>query len=540
MKFDYQRFFPYPSVRAEQEVSIAFALDAFLNCQKKFVVLELGTGVGKSAVGMTVGRYIDAEPKKDDAFKPGMYALTTQKVLQEQYVNDFGPPSGNLISIKSAANFQCEFYPNNTCSESLGILKNEKKGTQFWRKCTLDCCYKRQKARFLESHEGITNFSYFLAETMYGGKITPRELLVVDEAHCVEEELSKFVEVVVSERFMSDVLKLSWPDVSTERGVFEWLRDVYCPTLSMHIARVEAMIAKFKLEEKIKEFESIAKQYDMLDKHVCKLHRFLEMWSDDNWIMNVIPAFGRSKRKLEFKPVDVGPYSHDLLFRFGRRVLMMSATIINRDVFCDTLGIDKSDVAFLSIDSPFPVQNRPIVYAPVGNMSMGSADQTLPGLVEMIKLILQQHKGEKGIIHARSFKIANYIKKNIRSSRLIIHDSTNREEVIKKHFESSKDTVIISPSLTEGIDLKDDLSRFQILCKVPYPYLGDKLSQRRMKKRKLWYPYQTARSVVQSVGRSVRNEHDHAVTYILDSSWERFYRQNSDMFPNSFKSALQG
>ena len=112
--------------------------------------------------------------------------------------------------------------------------------------------------------------------------------------------------------------------------------------------------------------------------------------------------------------------------------------------------------------------------------------------------------------------------------------------MIRKHFESSNDTVIISPSLTEGIDLKDDLSRFQVLCKVPYPYLGDKLSQRRMKKRKLWYPYQTARSIVQAVGRSVRNEHDHAVTYILDSSWERFYRQHSDMFPGSFKRALQG
>ena len=29
--------------------------------------------------------------------------------------------------------------------------------------------------------------------------------------------------------------------------------------------------------------------------------------------------------------------------------------------------------------------------------------------------------------------------------------------------------------MAEGVDLKGDSSRFQIICKIPYPYLGDKL-----------------------------------------------------------------
>jgi len=36
-------------------------------------------------------------------------------------------------------------------------------------------------------------------------------------------------------------------------------------------------------------------------------------------------------------------------------------------------------------------------------------------LVEMIKVILEQHKDEKGIIHTHTFKIANYIKNNFKS-----------------------------------------------------------------------------------------------------------------------------
>jgi Rad3-related DNA helicase len=530
-------YFPYSKVRNEQDISINFVLDAFKD--KKYVILELGTGCGKSAIGLTVSRYLAELYTANEAYGMGSYILTTQKVLQEQYIHDFGPPNGSLISIKSATNFQCEFYKENTCSESLRLVKNEHKGSAFWNKCMIDCCYKKEKKKFLDSSESTTNYSYFLAETMYGGKITPRDLLVLDEAHNCEAELSKFIEVVISEKFSKDVLKLTWPETENATEVITWLHDSYEPTLTTHIKRVEKLIEKLNLNDKIKEFKAIVSQIEMLDKHVCKLRRFLDMWSDDNWILNLIKAEGKSMRKFEFKPVDVGPYSSELLFKFGKKVLMMSATIVNKDVFCSTLGLDPNEVAFLSMDSPFPIENRPIIYAPVGNMAQATIDESLPKMVEMIKFILEQHKGQKGIIHTHTFKIANYIKQNIRSNRLIIHDNLNREEMIQKHMNSSKATVIISPSLAEGIDLKDDLSRFQIICKIPYPYLGDKLVKKRMSKNKLWYSFQTAKTIVQSAGRSVRNENDHAVTYILDGNWENFFRQNVLMFPESFKKAIK-
>ena len=92
--------------------------------------------------------------------------------------------------------------------------------------------------------------------------------------------------------------------------------------------------------------------------------------------------------------------------------------------------------------------------------------------------------------------------------------------------------------MTEGVDLKDDASRFQIICKVPYPYLGDKLVRKRMSAVQGWYELQTTKSIVQSVGRSIRNENDHAVTYILDGDFDRFYRRNSQMFSQDFKKCL--
>jgi Rad3-related DNA helicase len=49
-----------------------------------------------------------------------------------------------------------------------------------------------------------------------------------------------------------------------------------------------------------------------------------------------------------------------------------------------------------------------------------------------------------------------------------------RDEIISEHIAAKKPTVLISPSLHLGLDLKDDLSRFQIITKVPYLSLADR------------------------------------------------------------------
>lgn len=539
---DWQIYFPFAEPRAQQVFAIDFILNAFINDKKKFCVAEMGTGIGKSAIGLTVSRYLAQHRLPEvsqEIFKDGSHILTTQKVLQEQYLRDFGPPNGGLVSIKSSTNYQCEYHKENTCGESLRIVKNEPKGGPFWQKCMLDCNYRRAKQKFIDAHAGTTNYSYFLAETMYGGKIPPKQLLVCDESHNLEEQLSKFVEVMISARVGKDLLGLAWPTVRTTQEAIDWLSSTYEPKLKAFIARQESMVAKLNFKEKIKEFKALASQVEMLDKHICKLHRFLNMWSDDNWIINVHPGYGRESAKIEFKPVDVGPYSDELLFKHAHNVLLMSATIVDSKIFCKTVGVDENDTAVLNIDSPFPIENRPVLFAPVGHMSQASLDETLPKLAEMVGLILEQHKNEKGVIHAHTYKIANYIKSTLKNKRLLIHDASDRDEIVKKHIESKKPTVLLSPSLAEGIDLRDDLSRFQVICKIPYPYLGDKLVKKRMDKNKGWYAYQTAKTIIQASGRSIRSDSDHAVTYILDGNWEQFYRQNSHLFPNSFRNALK-
>jgi Helicase C-terminal domain len=114
-----------------------------------------------------------------------------------------------------------------------------------------------------------------------------------------------------------------------------------------------------------------------------------------------------------------------------------------------------------------------------------------------------------------------------------------RDEVISEHISSTKPTVLISPSLHPGLDLKDDLSRFQIITKVPYPDLGDRWINEKRKISGQWYNWQTALRLVQAYGRSVRSKEDYAVTYVLDSGFENFVCRNKHILPDWFTQAIQ-
>ena len=87
------------------------------------------------------------------------------------------------------------------------------------------------------------------------------------------------------------------------------------------------------------------------------------------------------------------------------------------------------------------------------------------------------YRNDKGIIHTTSYKQLVFIKENISQENkcrlLETNPEIQRDEVIAEHANTTEPTVLISPSLYIGLDLKDDLSRFQIITKIPYPDLGD-------------------------------------------------------------------
>lgn len=518
-KEDWIEFFPFAEPREEQIQAINFTLNSYLRENKKIVCLELGTGIGKSGVAITVSRYLNS------LLGGGAFVLTTQKILQKQYLRDFS--KFGMRSLKSADNYMCD--NGYTCAVTRRLARACMRAPE----CAASCPYVQEKKMFVESSIGVTNYAYFMNETTYAGKLEPRTLLVLDEAHGTEGVLTKFSSLDISDSINRSVLgknRVKIPFGANQDDVYEWIFDSYRKSLGSGKLKLQREIAKGKISEN-------AERYERMDKHLCRVNRFVERYKPEDWIFCEEDA--KHGRQISFKPLKVDQVSHETLFERGRFVLMLSATILDKDTYCKWLGLKSENVAYMNIDCPFPIENRPVHFLPVGKMNRAEIDVTLPKMVEIVRGLLDLHKEEKGIIHAVSNKIARYIKEKIKDPRLLYRDDGNRDELLREHGTRSDATVIISPSMTEGVDLVDDLSRFQIFVKVPFPNLGDAVIAKRMEIDSKWYALETTRTMIQGVGRSVRNMEDRAATYILDSSFDYFYEKNKSMFPLSFQKALK-
>jgi len=223
----------------------------------------------------------------------------------------------------------------------------------------------------------------------------------------------------------------------------------------------------------------------------------------------------------------------------------MSATILDVDAFCKSVGLERGKVKFIRADSDFPVENRPIHMLNVAplNYATMSLESTQRLIAKAVDDIITVHKGEKGIIHVTSYPQQSFIRKYLSKEndrRLIATNPRllNGEEALAEHRASKKHTVLISPALQLGIDLKDDLSRFQILVKVPYGDLKDSWIKAKLAKDQQWYNWKTGLTFVQACGRSIRSKDDYAVTYLLDSKFERFIREYNSKLPKWFTDAI--
>ena len=227
---------------------------------------------------------------------------------------------------------------------------------------------------------------------------------------------------------------------------------------------------------------------------------------------------------------------------------MMSATILDSKTFCQSLGLAYDEVKVIQVGSDFPLHNRPLFPMNIAHLN----NNTLQRQDIKIKIsrasdnIMTIHRNYKGIILTTSYEQVNFIRlfpslsQSNKSRLLETHPDIPRDEVIAKHVNSIKPTVLISPSLYLGLDLKDDLSRFQIITKVPYPDLGDRWIDAKRKINGQWYIWQTGLKLVQGYGRSVRSKEDWAKTYVLDSMFELFVEKNKNILPDWYIQVIQG
>jgi Rad3-related DNA helicase len=101
------------------------------------------------------------------------------------------------------------------------------------------------------------------------------------------------------------------------------------------------------------------------------------------------------------------------------------------------------------------------------------------------------------------------------------------------------DGVVISPSIEKGYSFDNELSRFQIVAKVPYGYLGDPHIKLNSDRDPNWYARQTVLRLVQMCGRSIRGVNDYATTYVIDDNVLKLIKFNRHLFPYWFLESIK-
>jgi ATP-dependent DNA helicase DinG len=519
-------FFPLDRIRSSQEKSLQF-VERSVDDGYRDIIIQAPTGSGKSAILIAICNWVKS--REDIAGIKGGYYLTAQKLLQTQLENDqpiLLPGLNSLCSIKSSVEYPCNVYSN------CGF------GARAKQKCPcqgVECAYKAAKGRFLASTTAVTNYAYFFAERRYAGMLEKRQVLALDECHNVERQVIRFVDLKISEsqleKFAPTVMG-AVPQINSLEELLSWVGTVY---IREAISRLEVL----KLLAEGSRNDQDSKDVFDLDQHICKTNRALKDAKDNpkQWIFWAEKDL-EGKQEFIARPLHAAPFMDEMVNNGATLRIYTSAYPGEKTIFCRALGLDVNETPMCKLKSDFAPENRRVIVFGVGPMGKKFQEQTMPLVLKAVDKIVNKHAAERGIIHGHSYdicqKIYDHLLKGPNASRLVFPKKADqREEAFNRHgdFEGS---ILITPSMTEGFDFKDDLARWQIMPKIPWPSLGDRQVKAKADLDPDWYSCETVKAVIQTCGRICRNVKDYGMTYILDDDFWFLMRKAEHMFPKWF------
>ncbi len=529
--------------RVEQDQALNFIKESLKNKDSKFILLDLPTGVGKSLLSIMFMDYYINNINKGAKFD----MLVSSKILQTQYTQEFK----SITSLWGRENYHCEQYSVD-CSEG-------KKFCQINKTTCENCPYDVQKGKYLNNIVSLTNFHLYTILQLYQEElVSQREsnVLIVDEAHEIESIINSFLSINLNEFWLkknkftkSDAIIKEIKRIFSLEDFVQFWEEFFLSQLNQTRGELSSSLAgisslSLKRSEKFSKASGESKPKILeilseLEQFKSKVESFIKDYKQnpENWV------FEKSDKKgsnISISPVWSGEYLEKYIWSKYDHIVLMSGTILNKKLFCFLNGIDESKSVYLNIDSPFDAKNRPIYYMPLGKLTYTLKEETFKNYIPFLNKILNKYKDKKGIIHTVTYEFSEWVKRDVKSDRFIFHDSDSKDYALRKHYLDEKEpTVIVSPSMGTGVDFEGERARFQVLLKVPYPYLGSEKNKIRQKLKPEYYTYQTISALIQAYGRGVRNYDDYCDFIILDGCFNDLMKYSSEWFPNWVWNAIK-
>jgi Rad3-related DNA helicase len=540
MVLEYISKFPSQFTPNDTQLLLINNIEKAFNAGYKFVVCSAPTGSGKSFISKTlsdVSRSPDSEFEdavnsyeifrrtqqggyvySEETRTPfGCFVLTVTKALQDQYQELFN----DMSVLKGMSNYQCTYDTNFSvdiapCTYLTGIKEN------CWNKNS--CTYYSQRNKAIVSKFSALNYDMFFALPDH---VKEREFIVCDEASELEDQLVKMFTCPIDFiNLKKQEVGIPIPPTATNYTSFgRWIQE-----LSVSIEdRIQELKANITTTKKgLNDFQKATKTKEILSLQNThsKIKALVNTWSDSEYIIE------RHEKGITFTPLKVDRLSK-YIFDSGKKIVLMSATIIDPASFCKGLGI--TNYKYIEADSTFDSKRAPIYISTKHKLNFSNLKSSLPQIAKQIENICDVHRNEKGIIHTHSNFITETLKKHLISDRIIYREAgVKNEDILNLHCTSDRPTIMASPSMSYGVDLKGDLARFQIIVKAPYLPVTDKRIEKLMKSDPNWYINKMISSFIQSCGRGIRSKKDFCTTYVLDGAIADVVLKNKHKIPKYF------
>lgn len=520
------------SIRPWQVTAVREIVEAYRD-GADVVFLDAPVGAGKTLIG----ELVRLELRRLSMGAASCVYVCSDKALQDQFIRDF--PYARVL--KGRRNYTTMAGPPSITAED--CTSESAEDGCLWCPETHECPYREAKAAALAADLAVLNTSYLLSAANWTRTFNDADLVIVDEADMLEGALVGFSEFEVP-RWIGDKVGLTYPRKGVHKPtIIAWLHETAGKVrayVGEHRDRLD-LKSRRKLRAFATECEQVAGwvERDLAAKVAADAAGGGPDPDDPDagsrWIRE------NDTRTFKLLPVTVSQYGPKNLWRHGEKWLLMSGTIISSDEMADSLGLPL-DYQTVTVPSPFPVENREVVLAPIANVTAKAGDRELDDLAWAIDRIVERHPG-RVLVHTVSYRLAKELVSRVElGDREIVTytEGAGKEDALSRYL-STPGAVMFAASMSRGVDLAGDACECQIVAKCPFPYLGDKRIAARLRTDggQLWYATKTVRDIVQMTGRGVRSADDICPTYILDQQFTRnVWGRNKKLFPAYFREAV--
>lgn len=440
--------------------------------------------------------------------------LTSTKGLQKQLHDDFG--SIGLVDMRGRNNYTCIEKECRNCEEG-----------QHHRCPPADCPYQQAYARMLEAPLVSSNYSYFTRSYKYSRGMGIFDLLILDEAHDAPDEVCAAMAIEIA-YWEASKIGVHLPREGTLQDWHDWA-DMCLPIVTDKVEELESSMEADKLERGRPHISTV-KEYRFWLSVKAKVAAVLE--ASGAW------AIERIGGGFRLEPIWAADYALTILFRDTPKIILASATMVRKTI--NLLGIERDEIDFFEYQSSFPASRSPVyIYPTIGStgkplqINFRTTEDDYILWVALMDNIIRRRLDRKGIIHSVSYERSKFIRDNSEfGSRMIVPEKgAQTAGCLEQFYDAPPGTILVSPAITTGIDLKYSLAEYNLIVKVPFLDTRGQVLSARQEQDKDYAPYITAQTIVQASGRTMRAEDDQSECFILDANIVWFLQNHKDLFP---------